>query len=800
MTQPKSNYKRNPWKRLTLKWKLPILIAFPTVLIMLGVSYFSYVQANDALQNRRNQTFSALLESDEHAIVKWLDDVSLDIKLLSTDLTVKDALDGFASGWGALGAQASADLTRLYVTENPNSAGKKDELMRAKDSSRWSQQHARFHEHFRNFQRGHGYYDLFLFDTQGNLVYTVFKEADFATNFVSGPNAGSGLGEVYRKAISAKPGEIFFSDFAAYAPSGGAAAKFVAAPIFGDFGQVIGVVALQTSVIELVDILSASAVLGKTGQVFAINEDGRALTASRFEGGHGILDQLPDLPHIRAAKGNEPFSELQTTGLTGNAALAWAETFDAGGTNWHLLLEQDQDEALAVERGLLITTLLQVAVVLLMVLTVAFVVARLLTRRIADLSSSVKRISDGDYHSEVLQTKTGDEIGDIARALNHFKADLADGNAAVVEREKRAAHQADVMARLSGGLNQLSNGKLDCHIREELGEEYELLRVNFNDTVTALAVVINELRTSAESIDIDAQVLSDGADNLSQRTENQAATLEQTAAAMEQITSSVTSTADGAKQIVSAISVARDQAERGEEVRNRAVRAMGAIETSSKQISQIIQVMEDIAFQTNLLALNAGVEAARAGEVGRGFAVVASEVRALAQRSSDSAAEIRNLIVTSNDSVSNGVKLVSEMGNSIEQILHEVVQVSESVQDIAAGASQQASGLAEINNGITMLDQVTQQNAAMVGESATAGRALQSKAADLRKLVSSFGDGGDLQSKSANVNSVVFSAHADTSDLGWDGSEAVPITPQSPPLPMDVPKATGTTGGIWDEF
>ncbi|MGH1416472.1 MAG: methyl-accepting chemotaxis protein [Pelagimonas sp.] len=410
----------------------------------------------------------------------------------------------------------------------------------------------------------------------------------------------------------------------------------------------------------------------------------------------------------------------------------------SGGGYW--LLSINGGEPLgqgAIER--IKVVMIGLPVLTLMCVSVACILeARRNTRQVAGLVHDMADflVSCGGDVSRDIGRDIG--AGDLETVYKTLKEKVTSDRHDASETENWATEMAFVMEQLGGGLRNLSAGDLSCQIRKPMQADYEPLRADFNQTVDSLANIISEMGASAESIDRDAAVLSEGADNLSQRTENQAATLEQTAAAMEQITSSVTSTADGAKQIVSAISQARDKAESGEIVRGRAVEAMGAIEKSSKQIAQIIQVMEEIAFQTNLLSLNAGVEAARAGEVGRGFAVVAAEVRALAQRSSDSASEIRELIEESNDNVSNGVVLVSEMGHSIEEILEGVTEVTSRVQSIASGASEQATGLSEINNGISMLDQVTQQNAAMVGESAAAGRALREKAVGIRALVTQF--------------------------------------------------------------
>jgi len=227
-------------------------------------------------------------------------------------------------------------------------------------------------------------------------------------------------------------------------------------------------------------------------------------------------------------------------------------------------------------------------------------------------------------------------------------------------------------------------------------------------------------------------------DNLSRRTEQQAASLEQTAAAMDQITTTVRRTADGALRAREVVAAARGDAEKSGAIVDQAVAAMGEIEKSSKEIGNIIGVIDEIAFQTNLLALNAGIEAARAGDAGRGFAVVATEVRALAQRSADAAKEIKTLISDSGRQVSNGVGLVGDAGKALERIVQQVGEINGVIVEIAASAQEQASGLSQVNIAINQMDQVTQQNAAMVEETAAVSSQLANEGETLVRVISGF--------------------------------------------------------------
>ena len=400
----------------------------------------------------------------------------------------------------------------------------------------------------------------------------------------------------------------------------------------------------------------------------------------------------------------------------------------------------------------------------------AWALTMMLRRDVKQIAGATEGLARGDNAIDLDKLARKDELGAIVSSLTIFRDnqlhleklrlehEQTEASAEVTRRQNAEAaaaiaeEQATVVNSLAQALDSLATGDLTFRLDREFPGDYRKLRDDFNAASAKLEEAMSAIAGATASIQSGAGEISTSADDLSRRTEHQAATLEETAAALDEITATVNKTSEGASHGREAVAAAKTDAEEGGLVVGRAIEAMGQIESSAKQISQIIGVIDEIAFQTNLLALNAGVEAARAGEAGRGFAVVASEVRALAQRSAEAAKEIKTLISASSQQVASGVNLVGETGKALERIVRQVAEISNVVGEIAASAKEEALGLGQVNTAVNQMDQVTQQNAAMVEQSTAASRVLADEAHELARLVARFRvTGGGVQTATRTV-------------------------------------------------
>jgi methyl-accepting chemotaxis protein len=420
------------------------------------------------------------------------------------------------------------------------------------------------------------------------------------------------------------------------------------------------------------------------------------------------------------------------------------------------LASEREDVAASREHARLLFIVPPAIAILFGVLTSIFIARTHIQRPLSRLIASTKALADSELDADVPHVEQEDEIGQLARSIQAFKhatienqrlekegalqralaADLQ--NRSEAERAAVATQQAHVVSATAVALEKLYAGDFTFRIGEAFAPEYEKLRIDFNAATDQLQKMLVHIWTNAQTILCKTDDSMNAARHLAQRTERQAAGLEETAASLDQMSETLRQGAQSTANAREAVFRAKTHAEDGGDIARQALAAMNEIEASSKQITDIIGVIDEIALQTNLLALNAGVEAARSGEAGKGFAVIAQEVRALAQRSAQAAKEINGLINVSRGQVDQGVALVARTSEALTEIAGQTAEAGHLVAKIAEKAQDQANGLNHISTAVSQIDQLTQQNAAMVEEATAANESLADETRDLVKLISRF--------------------------------------------------------------
>ncbi|MCF3642505.1 methyl-accepting chemotaxis protein [Rhizobium sp. TRM95111] len=734
--------------------KLPIAAAVLTFLSIGAASTAALVVGADTVGEQVMQKLEATADGRRNEARVYLDGIKLDLLGMASAMPTTQAFYGFSGAWKALGDDPAAELSARYIEGNPNPRGQRLLLDTAKKDN-FDRTHKQYHVVFRKHLEAQAYDDLYMIDPKGNVLYSVAKESDFGTSLMDGPYKESGLATAFRHALELKePGAVAVSDFSAYAASEGARAAFIAAPILMN-GRTLGIMAIRIPNGKLDAIFANVKGLGATGETVLARRDGMVVTDPPRSAEADALAVTLDMAGMPdAANGTEARGSLTDPSKT--AFYAGASPLSFGGTEWVVVAKMAKAEANAgIVNGAKIVIGLALAV-LALALAASIAFSRAIARPIDRLVDAMAELAGGNTAIDLPDETRRDEIGDMVRSVAVFrqaaieKEDLQQAaeagrlrTAEERERQETARNTAQRRVReavetLGGALERLANGDLAVEIDQPFAEGLDQLRLDFNKSVSRLAETIVAVSGNTRSISAKTATVNGAAADIAERTEGQAVALAQTSSAINQTIGAIRSATERAEEASRMATSAKSSTDRSSGVVSDAVAAMGRIEAASREISQIINVIDEIAFQTNLLALNAGVEAARAGESGKGFAVVAQEVRELAQRSANAAKDIKSLITKSGEEVATGVRLVQQTGSELVGIAGEVTRISDHIHTIAAAAREQSESLGSIGRLMDEMEQRTDQNRRAVGETASGMSGLAADTQALAALVARF--------------------------------------------------------------
>ena len=705
--------------RLTIARKITLgMIAVVSVSLLITAATAAYLVRNLTTPMVEN-ALGARMENDRNQLLNYLGSIDRDVALWAGLPTTREALEEFNLSWSQIEGDQLSLLQDLYIEMNPAETGQKDEMYDAGDGSTYSAAHAQFHPTFRDFKDDRGYYDIFLIDTAGNIIYSVYKELDYATNLETGQYRTSGLADVFRGAMKTEASETTFVDFAPYAPSYGAPASFIARPVDGANGKRLGVIAFQMPVDRI------NAMLGDRGgnvHAMVVGEDGTMRNQDdRIDGDTTLVERVESKAVDAALVGRAG------NNLNDRAGQTYLQSFapiSFNGITWAFLTEQDTVTAFAsvrgMERALIGISLLMLAIAML----VGWRISSQIGRPIGSMLEDIHELARGNTDHETTVTGRNDEIGDVQIELRKMTEALR-GNVEVAR--------------------QISEGNLDVEV--VVASKDDKFGLALRSMSERLRSIIKGLNETAGHLSREARSLKETADELANASESQASAAQEAATSVGQMTANVRLSSDNAAQTEKMAEKSAEDAKKSGETVDTAVILV-------KSIADKTKIIQDIARQTDLLALNAAVEAARAGKHGLGFAVVASEVRKLAERSQKAAAEIDSMSVRT-------VQASEEARTMIEEFLPRIVKTTDLVAEISYAMREQSVGAEQINQAIGELDNGIQKSSEMARVTSENAKALSEQSATLDEAIGYFRSSqpGALKPSSVTTDAVQSATH-----------------------------------------
>ncbi len=693
----------NVFRNVNISLKLPAFIISLLIIACGAIGLSAYLDAESGIQKEAEDKLVAVLAARKSELSGYIQSIEEDLLITAESPATLQALTAFEKGWTGIGSDPEKILKRLYITDNPEEIGQKDKLYDAKDGSDYSKAHKRFHPWFHKLQQDRGYYDVFLFDRGGDLIYSVFKENDYATNMKSGEWKDTDLANVFKDAVSAGRGSVSFYDFKPYRPSNDAPASFMATPIMDAGGSVAGVLAFQMPIGKINAIMQKNSGMGESGETYLVGEDQLMRSDSRFSKEPTILKtEITGATTTAALAGGDGIQTIDD--YRGIPVVSAYTALDIRGNVWAILAEMDVEEIYSPVASMRNSMFLIGLIIAAVSSLVAWFFAGTLVKPITDMVACMKTLASGDNEVEIPHTDRGDEIGVMAEAVEGFKKSAIER--LELEEKNKEAEQRRIQKEEEQREAEAARERADAEKEKKAVEERQARADHISDLISEFDKKVTEMMNvmAASSTEMSAtskQMVATSSDTKERSGVVSATSQESTkrvntvAAAAEELSSSVQ---EISRQVTRANDISKEAVQEAEQSET----AISALANAAEKISGVIELINDIAAQTNLLALNATIESARAGEAGKGFAVVAGEVKALASQTAGATNEIAIQVKEMQDLAASAV-------SSIKNIVDVSNQSSETATGIQAAIEEQSAATSDISQNIQQVAEATNE-------------------------------------------------------------------------------------------